>query len=60
MLVTKSLGVSIPKINGGGQPGLDHCFVMDSSNGIAHVGTLTHGSSGRRMKVFASQVCMNK
>jgi aldose 1-epimerase len=47
------IGNSIPLIDGGGQPGIDHCFVVDGFNELnpvmCHVGTLTDESTGRQL-----------
>lgn len=49
------LGDVIPLIDGGGKPGLDHCFVVDGFDDLVsepvlkHVATLTDAISGRQL-----------
>lgn len=52
----KRLGDVVPLIDGGGQPGLDHCFTVDGytetqrADGILrHVATATDEESGRQL-----------
>ena len=47
-------------IDGGGQPGIDHAFVVDRADGIdsmafVEAGCLRHEASGRQMKVLTTQ-----
>lgn len=59
------LGDAVPLIDGGGQPGLDHCFVVDcyADGGggrggkeptMQHVATLTDEVSGRQVVCHSS------
>eukprot|EP00611_Tribonema_gayanum_P020324 TRINITY_DN3684_c0_g1_i2.p1 TRINITY_DN3684_c0_g1~~TRINITY_DN3684_c0_g1_i2.p1 ORF type:complete len:395 (+),score=76.17 TRINITY_DN3684_c0_g1_i2:113-1186(+) len=56
------LGGVIPRIDGGGKPGLDHCFVVDgaptdalSASVLRSMATLSHAPSGRRMQLHGTQ-----
>jgi aldose 1-epimerase len=61
----KVLGDAVPLIDGGGRPGLDHCFVVDgyadagggragAEHTLHHVATLTDEVSGRQVVCHSS------
>ena len=45
------LGDRIPHVDGGGQPGFDHCFVVNGNSELRHAATLTDELSGRQLIV---------
>jgi aldose 1-epimerase len=52
------LGERIPEIDGGGAPGLDHNFIVDTSgesSGMRHIATLTEPLSGRQLVLHGTQ-----
>lgn len=53
------LGEVVPLVDGGGQPGLDHCFEVvqgpSCSTALPLVAILTHEASGRQLLVHGSQ-----
>jgi aldose 1-epimerase len=52
----RKLGSAIPNIDGGGQPGIDHCFVVNQATSLMkHIATLTDEASGRQMIVEGTQ-----
>lgn len=51
----QQLGPAIAQVDGGGQPGFDHNFVVRPQDGVAPVGELRDEASGRRMEIFSDQ-----
>lgn len=55
--IGKRLGDVLMNIDGAGRPGLDHCYVVDSRQGLddmSYLGCLSHPKSGRSMLVYTT------
>lgn len=50
------VGPSLAKVDGGGMPGFDHCFVVDGSPGtLRPVASVREYESGRSMEISSNQ-----